>query len=370
MGYELRRHGPIGNWHIFWSENRRSKRRSTGTRDRSEADRVLAAFVLEKDRPAQAEPDEYSVGALIDQYWREKGSKGEGAKDNRFHMQHVRRFHGDDTVAALTEDRHDEYEAACVADGVAPGTINRRRAVLRAALRHALRRQRITSIPLVPTLEEPEADSRHFTRAQIARLLRAARAKKDLHHAAIFIALMLATGHRMTAVLQLTWDRVDLENGTADFRLPGKKHKRKKRTRAALPDKTIRLLRNWRRRSPGPYVVSRTGRFAQHFQRRHWKRVIRAAGLEAEAQRTHTLKHTAATWALRVASPWLVEGQMATSARTLMRVYGKHLGEDLKSVTELVAHSRPGSARRVPDVKNKSPRKKATTKRKMRYNKR
>jgi hypothetical protein len=70
---------------------------------------------------------------------------------------------------------------------------------------------------------------------------------------------------------------------------------------------------------------------------------------------THTLKHTAATWALRVASPWLVEGQMATSARTLMAVYGRHLADDLKSVVEGVAHARPGiSARSVPDEKAKS----------------
>ncbi len=366
MGYELKRHGPVRNWHIFWSDGRRSKRRSTGTGNRDEAEIVLASFILEKDRPAKAEPAQYTVAALIDQYWREKGSRAEAAKSNKFHMLHVRKFHGDDTVADLTEDRQDEYERACLEQGAANGTINRRRGILRASLRHALRRQRITTIPLIPSLEEPEANSKHFTRAQVAKLLRAARAKKDLHHVALFICLMLATGHRKTAVLELTWDRVDLETGTADFRLPGHRHRRKKRTRAALPDKTIRLLRNWRKRSPGPIVVSPHGRFVKTFKR-HWARVTKDAGMAGE--NTHTLKHTAATWALRVASAWLVEGQMATSARTLMRVYGKHLSGDLKSVAELVAHARPGSARRVPDVKKKPAKKKAAKKRKTRYNK-
>lgn len=347
MGYELRRDGPLGNFHIFWSEGRRSKRRSTRTRDRAEAEIVLANFILEKDRPAaEAAPEQYGLGTLIDQYWRERGSRGDGAKANKSHMKHVRAFHADDTVASLTEDRQQAYEDVCLEEGAANGTINRRRGVLRSALRHALRRGRIAAIPIIPSLEEPESSGKYFARQQVADLLRGAR-RERLHHIALFICLMLATGHRKTAVLQLTWDRVDLEAGTVDFRLPGKKHSKKKRTRAALPDKTIRLLRRWRKRSPGPIVISPSGRFMVNF-RRHWRRVTKAAGMDTAG--THTLKHTAATWALRVASPWLVEGQMATSARTLMKVYGRHLSDDLKSVAEMVAHSRPG-ARRVPDKK-------------------
>lgn len=351
MGYELRRDGPLGNWHIFWSEGRRSKRRSTGTRDRAEAEIVLANFVLEKDRPvADAAPQQYGITTLIDQYWRERGARGEGAKANKSHMKHVRDFHEGDTVATLTDDRQQAYEDKCREDGAANGTINRRRGILRAALRHAKRRGRITTVPDIPSLDEPESSGKYFTRLQVAALLRGARQER-LHHIALFICLMLATGHRKTAVLQLTWDRVDLEAGTVDFRLPGKKHSKKKRTRAALPSKTIRLLRHWRKRSPGPIVISVTGRFMTNF-RRHWRRATKAAGMEGAG--THTLKHTAATWALRVASPWLVEGQMATSARTLMKVYGRHLSDDLKAVAEMVAHSRPGrDARSVPDAKAK-----------------
>ena len=367
MDYELKRFGPKNRYYIFWTEGRRTKRCSTWTTDWEEAQDFRTNFLREKTRPAKAEPEQYSVGTLIDQYWNEKGKKSEAAKSRASHKNHIQRFHENDTVADLHEDRQDEYEALCLKEGAAPGTINNRRSILRAALRHALRRGRITTIPLIPTLEEPEADSRHFTRDQVARLLRAARSKKDLHHAAIFICLMIATGHRMTAVLQLTWDRVDLEHGTVDFRLPGMKHKRKKRTRAALPDKTVRLLRNWRKRSPGPYVVSMTGKFAQHFQRRHWKRVGKYAGLSVEAQRTHTLKHTAATWALRVASPWMVEGQMATSAKTLMKVYGKHLDGDSKTVAEAVAHAKPGKrAQRAPNEKSQPPKKPRAATRKKR----
>lgn len=366
MDYELKRYGPRNHYYVFWIEGRRTKRRSSRTGDWEKAKAFRSGLQRELDRPEKAEPAQVYVGTLIDEYWNEKGKKSEAAKSRAFHKNHVQRFHENDTVADLHEDRQDEYEALCVKEGAAPGTINNRRGILRAALRHALRRGRITTIPLIPTLDEPEADSRHFTRDQVARLIKAARAKKDLHHAAIFICLMIATGHRMTAVLQLTWDRVDLEHGTADFRLPNKKHKRKKRTTAALPNKIVRLLKNWKRRTPGPHVVSMTGKFAQHFQRRHWKRVIRGAGLEKEAQRTHTLKHTAATWALRVASPWMVEGQMATSSKTLLRVYGKHLTGDSKTLAEAVAHARPGKrAQPAPNAKSKpAPKRKAHARKK------
>lgn len=114
------------------------------------------AFVIEMNRPAvEATPEQYGLGTLIDQYWREKGARGDGAKANKSHMNHVRAFHADDTVATLTEDRQQEYEDKCLAEGAANGTINRRRGILRAALRHALRRSRITAIPIIPTLKSP-----------------------------------------------------------------------------------------------------------------------------------------------------------------------------------------------------------------------
>ena len=48
--YELAKRPGFPNWYVVWSEHGRSRRRTTGTPDRGEAQAFYAAFVTELER--------------------------------------------------------------------------------------------------------------------------------------------------------------------------------------------------------------------------------------------------------------------------------------------------------------------------------
>ncbi len=60
---------------------------------------------------------------------------------------------------------------------------------------------------------KPAPKDRYLTRAEIDQLL-AAPAEP---HIRLAILLMLSTAARVTAILELTWDRVDLDRGQIDL---------------------------------------------------------------------------------------------------------------------------------------------------------
>lgn len=115
------------------------------------------------------------------------------------------------------------------------------------------------------------------------------------------------------------------------------------------------MLRRLKKRAKAPTVIEYRGESVKAI-----KRAFRyvAKGAKLAHVTPHVLKHTAVSWALRVASPWVVSGMTATSVRTLQSVYGKHMVEDQKAAAEAV--SRSGNTR---NSRAKLAKRKATTKR-------
>ena len=86
------------------------------------------------------------------------------------------------------------------------GTIHTELTFLRAAL---LWRSHTTPAVIELPSKPPPMD-RHLTRQQYEKLVAAA----ETPHIKLFIILGLATAGRMTAILELSWDRVDFTQGT------------------------------------------------------------------------------------------------------------------------------------------------------------
>jgi integrase len=95
-------------------------------------------------------------------------------------------------------------------------------------------------------------------------------------------------------------------------------------------------MRRLARVAAGSHVIQYNGRPVKRIRRAF--RLV-AAAAKVPTVTPHILKHTAVTWALRVASPWIVSGMTATSMRTLQAVYGKHMMPDLRAAADAVAHS-------------------------------
>ena len=353
----LWQHPVSKRWYVTWTVGTRSNRVSTRTRDRGEAEKFRAAWVLERDRRPEAKPDEIAVEAILDDYWENHAKNLASAERAKIAIKHLKRFYGAATVSLVNGRSHERYIAQCQAEGKEPGTINQHLTRLRAALRRAVKNGELAVAPFVPSLEEPDPRPDALSRPQIAALLWAARSL-GYDHIALFVRLAVYTGARKTAILQLTWDRVDLCTGTVDFRLPGVKHSRKRRAITGIPTRLVASLRRLRQRQEGDNVVQyhnarnslgkrRSTRSIESIRRAFRntvseanKRLKKAGEKKLPHVTPHVLKHTAASLALPLIPAWTVSGMMATSRRTLQTIYGKHMMSDLKAGAEVLAQGR------------------------------
>ncbi|WP_245513782.1 tyrosine-type recombinase/integrase [Antarcticimicrobium luteum] len=71
-------------------------------------------------------------------------------------------------------------------------------------------------MPPIELPPKPDSDVRPLSDAQVRALLDGCHAP----HIRLAVVLLLATGARVSAVLDLTWDRIDFERGGIDLRLP------------------------------------------------------------------------------------------------------------------------------------------------------
>lgn len=101
------------------------------------------------------------------------------------------------------------YVAERRREGAGDGTIRREL----GALRSALRWQSKATPAVVELPSPPPSRDRFLTRDEYAALLGAAQSD----HIRLFIILALATAARKTAILELTWDRVDFAGGRIDL---------------------------------------------------------------------------------------------------------------------------------------------------------
>jgi integrase len=175
----------------------------------------------------------------------------------------------------------------------------------------------LASIPAVIMPPKPEPRERWLTRAEAAKLLRAAR---DRPHLARFILLGLYTGSRSGTLLSLQWKWIDLARGVMLRRPPGE----------------LAHLCRWRRLDGEfcPYVCHYDGKRVRKL-RRSFPKAVDRAGLGNDVT-PHTLRHTRATWLMHAGvGIWEAAGHLGMSPETLQRVYGKHSPDYQKQAAEV-----------------------------------
>lgn len=294
-------------------------------------------------------PEEVTVATILENYWSRHARSIASYEHAEIAIRHLKQFYGASPVSVITPDSNDRYRDQCKAEGLAPGTINRRRAYLRAALRQAVRRDELTAAPFIPSEREADPRPHALTRQQAAAVLRAARQMPP--HVALFIRIGLWTGARRGAILDLTWDRVDLELGAINFRVPGERETKKRRANTPVPLRLLSTLRRAYSSSEGDYVIQWRGERVASVKTafKALRRATRMTWLTP-----HVLKHTFVTWGLRTATSWQVQGLTATSARTLEKVYGKHITDDMRQASEAIARRKPTQFTRKSTSKTKS----------------
>lgn len=171
--------------------------------------------------------------------------------------------------------------------GIHDGTIHTELGHLRMVLLWAEKSGLIDKAPHIERPPKPAPSEKHLTRDEVAALVRAA----DDAHVRLFILLGMATGGRSSALLQLTWDRVDFVGDRIDLRNPDIKTPHK--GRAIVP--MNRMLR-------AALLAAQSGALSKHVI--EWAgRPVRSVkrGLASAARRAglanvtpHMLRHSAA----------------------------------------------------------------------------
>jgi integrase len=210
--------------------------------------------------------------------------------------------------------------------GMAAATIRYELGMLSVALRWAVDKEIIRKAPTIWRPEPPERKVRHLSRSEFERWFSQVRAP----HARLYVELGLATMARPTAILELTWDRVDFERGTVDLNPSGRRQTRKRRPVVPLNDDALDALREAYRGRQSQFVVERGAA-----QVKSVKKAFQAASQRSGIHVTpYTLRHTGAVW--------------AAEAGVSMAELAQFMGHDDSATTEKhYARFSPGHLRRV-----------------------
>jgi integrase len=308
-------------WYIAWTERGRSRERSTGTADREQAQVALAEFLQQRDRRAgPRDPSQILVTDVLNEYQEQRSQKVEAPARIAYAVLALTDFFEGNTVVDVTPQTCSRYAEKRARSA---GTVRRELGVLRAAINLAHKNGRITRPVAMELPERPEPKDRWLTRQEAARLIRAARTPQARLYLPLFVLIGLYTGRRKQAILSLRWPQVNLEAGTTNFEIVGRRRTKKRRGIIKIPPRLVPHLRRARKRGTDlGYVLHINGERIRDIKR-SFAAACERAGIEDASP--HTLKHTAATWLMqRGTDPWQAAGFLSTSVETLLRVYGHH----------------------------------------------
>lgn len=195
----------------------------------------------------------------------------------------------------------------------------------------------LTKKPTIWLPETPERKLRHLTRSEFNRFFAAAKAD----HARLYMMIGLHTVARPTAILELTWDRVDFMRRKIDFTPPGHVRTSKRRTVVPISDELLEALQVGYAARTCEYVIERGGSRIACI-----KKAFQAASERSNVHATpYTLRHTGAVWAAEagVSMPELAQFMGHDDDRTTQKYYARYSPDHLLSVANAIGGKMRGS---------------------------
>lgn len=310
-GYRLGRHR--GTFCVVWTDAEGTRRRrSLGTNDPEDAKTRFGAFSAAFNTAKPEGP--LSCGAVYKAYQDDRQRVGVSVERIRDAWKRLHHRFSAVRPADITKSMCLDYIEARRADGVGDGTIWTELTYLRAALGFAVRQQWLTARPYIHVPQKPAPRAHHLTREEARRLVAAAGAP----HIELFILVALSTAGRASAILDLTWDRVDFKRGQIQLHAPFKSKTRQDRTTVPVNETLSAALEEAEENALTAHVIEYGGRRVASVKK-GIAAAARRAGIKASPQ---VLRHTAAVW-------------MAES-RVPMSEIAQYLGHDDSRITERI----------------------------------
>lgn len=320
-GIRLYRRPDTGIWLI-----RDSKRgqRSTGSRNRGEAEKILARYIIERDGLRRNTPDQLTVAEALEIYATEHAPNVADPKRIYYAAGALLPILGRLRVSEITGGVCRRYQRE---RNRAQGTVRKELGTLSAAINYCHAEGYLTLAPKVKLPPKSPPRDRWLTRSEAARLLWAAYRSPRGKHLARFILVALYTGTRTDAILRMQYmpntrgGWVDTERGRM-YRLGvGMAATKKRQPPVQIPRQLLAHLRRWERQG-ARYVVESRGCHVGEVKT-SWRHALLASGIDHCTR--HDLRHTAITWAMQNgATKWDAAGFFGVGTDTLERVYGHH----------------------------------------------
>lgn len=328
--FKLRKFKDKKNFYVCWSEDRRSKRVSTGTGDPAKAQQFLAEFIAGwNTAPASSEP---TVGEAIAAYLE---FKKEQYKQNEqpekyydtleYSLDPVRREMGFMPISNILRHHSREYVKRQLGLKLSTATVRRQLDIFIAALNFVHREGWISSVPHIEKPPAPPPRDVWMTPEQAKTFL----SHCTTPHIRLFALLAFHTLSRKRAMLDLKWDQVDLDNRLIDFNPPGRLRTKKRRVPVTINKTLLAALQEAREMALTEYVVEYNGKSVGNVIKA-FQRVSDRAGMPWVTP--HVLRHTGATLlAQKGVSMWEIAGIMGDRIATVEQHYAKHHPDYLKN---------------------------------------
>lgn len=281
----------------------KTERRSLRTRDLATARQRLVDLA--------SKPVGQTVGELVEAYLTDKAKTAIRAIDLRYAWKAAKNHFAHLRPDQITREVCRAYTKARARDGRMPATIRKELETVRAAVRYHKRDQgAVFELP-----RQPPPNERYLTHDEVKRLVKAAR---RFPHVRAFIVLSVCTAARQSALLELTWSRVDLKRRVIRLALgDDEDDARKARARVPINRRAYRYLRVMERQATCPYVIEWGSDRVRSIKKGFAAACVRAKVTQATP---HTLRHTAASW-------------MAMSGVPMFEI-SKYLGHSDTRITE------------------------------------
>lgn len=332
-----------GKFAVTWMDEKLGRqRRSFGTTDRSEANRLLVDFEVSQTR-VQAKAAPQTIGSIWAAYRKQTDGRPVAVTMGHEEKALKERFF-DLPPEAIKDAIVDEHIAARRGQGRSDGTIWTELGHLRIALSWAVKKGLIDKAPYVKRPRQPKPKRDFLTRDQFNLFL----SKCEHPHLRRFVIIAITTGARASAILDLTWDRVDFERGLIDLSTEAEiadPNRRKNRPTVPMNRSLRAALAEAREGSISKYVIEWAGEKVGSV-----KKGISAAAKRSELEfvTPHVLRHSAAVWMaeggrdMEEIAQYLGHSDSRITARVYARFSPQFLREaanllELDSVSEISA---------------------------------
>ena len=328
--YRLNRLG--GGWAIVWDDEGDGRRRRYRLAAGSEAEARQAVDRYAREQELIRARGAKTIGEIWAAYIEDRRLEGKRSVDIMEHNWKALAPRFGHLMPAMVDKRLcREYVEARRKLGRSESTVLTELRRVRNCLSWAVKSGILDKAPPIWLPQEPRSRERWLTREEVQALIEHA----GTPHVRLFIILAIATAGRSEAILDLTWDRVDIEAGLIHLDDPDRERTSKGRATVPMNATARAALIGDRPGALTPYVIE-----WKHAKLASIKKGFAAAVARAGIEHCtpHDLRRTAASWMVMAGVPLQQVAHYLghKSTRMVETTYGRFAPDYLRGASEAV----------------------------------